>query len=86
MKRNLQTQSKFFYCLNAFSPFHKTFTLHDLGPGHPGTLVIKRNEVRIPLETMSCPTIDHHHYMEMTAHQLSYTEKSNTDNFSLQIL
>ena len=43
MKWNLQTQIKFFIGLNAFSPFHKTFTLHDLGPGHPGTLETKRS-------------------------------------------
>ena len=43
MKRNLHIQIKFFYGLNAFSPFHKTFPLHDLGPGHPGTLEIKRS-------------------------------------------
>ena len=42
MNRNLQTQSKFLNILNAFFfPFRKTFTLHDLGPGHPGTLVTK---------------------------------------------
>ena len=78
MKRNLQTQIKFLYGLNAFSPFHNTFTLHDLGPGHPGTLEINRsadppgNHVHHD---------GHLHYMEMTVHQLSYTEKSKTDNF-----
>ena len=79
MNRNLQTQIKFLNSLNAFFPFHKTFTLHDLGPGHPGTLETQ-NELRIPLEIMSRPTIVHHH-METNVHQLSYTEMSNTDTF-----
>ena len=41
MKRNLQMQ--FFHGFTAFSPFHKNFTLHNLGPGHPGTLELPRS-------------------------------------------
>ena len=47
MNRNLRTQKKkisflFLNILNSFFfPLRKIATLHDLGPGHPGTLAIE---------------------------------------------